>query len=87
MIVKKRALIVAVVLVVAAAAWFILASRQTEDAKIRQRLNELAELVSASGPMRGQEILIQLAKLRKFFTEDVVVVIGERLPEIQGRDH
>ena len=87
MIVKRRAAIVAVVLVVAAAAWFLLASRQTEDARIRQRLNELTELVSAAGPVTGQDILIQLGKLRKFFTEDVVVVIGERLPEIRGRDH
>lgn len=83
---KRRAAVIAVVLVVAGAAWFLLASRQTEDARIRQRLGELAELVSAAGPVRGQDILIRLGKLRKFFTENVVVVIGGRLPEIRGRD-
>jgi len=86
-IVKKGIAVVAVALVVVAAAWYLLASRQTEDARIRKRLNELTELISDSAGASGQDLLIQPVRLGKFFTENVVITIGERLPEIRGRDH
>ena len=83
---KNRAAAAVVVLVGLVAAWLWLASEQTEDAKIQRRLGELTELVSDARAARGQAMIIRLGKLKRFFTEDVVVIVSDRIPEIRGQE-
>jgi len=83
---KKRFVLAVVILGLVVGVWFLIAGRQTEDSRIRHRLNLLAEMLSDTGDNTGQDLLIRPVKLGKFFAEDVVVVVSDRLPEIKGRD-
>ena len=89
---QRRVVAVAVVLGLVAVAglavviWFVQASAQGEQSRIRRRLEELTELFSNAGGQDGSAALVRLASLRQFFTEDVVVQLSDEIPELRGRD-
>ncbi len=68
------------------AGWFFYGHRESEPDRIRQRLHELADIVSTTNQEKGTARLKHFAELRQFFTEGVSVQITEGLPTVTGRD-
>lgn len=75
-------------LVVAAVVAALLAARAywpTEERRVRSRLDDLARSVGERDG-QGLEQMARAARLAGYFTEDVVVDLGEPYPEFRGRD-
>lgn len=81
---KNPVAIAAVTLAVVVVAWLLVP--ESEEHRIRQRLHELAEIISATQHQRGTARLVHVTGLRQFFTGDVTVHIGDGMPRVKDRD-
>ncbi|MFQ5881508.1 MAG: nuclear transport factor 2 family protein [Candidatus Methylomirabilales bacterium] len=84
MVIKNPVTIAAAVLGLLIVVWFVF--QKNEDDRIRQRLNELAHVVSTMKQKKDTARLIHIATLKQFFTEDVTVEIHPDIQKVKGRD-
>lgn len=84
MVIKNPVAIALSVVGILIVVWFVF--QESEDDRIRQRLHELADVVSTANQKRDTARLIHMAGLKQFFTEDVSVKIKDDLPQVAGRD-
>ncbi|MFQ5656180.1 MAG: nuclear transport factor 2 family protein [Candidatus Methylomirabilales bacterium] len=84
MVTKKPVAITAAVLGVLIVAWFVF--HKNEDDRIRQRLHELAHVVSTTKEKRDTARLIHMAGLKQFFTQDVTVELHTEMRTVAGRE-
>lgn len=82
--IKNPVAIAAAALGVAIGVWFVYP--KNEEYRIRQRLHELAGVVSSTQHQRGTARLIHVTGLQQFFTGDVTVQIGDSLPQVKNRN-
>lgn len=82
--IKNPVAITAAALGVAVIVWFVF--QKNEDDRIRQRLHELARVVSTTQQQRDTARLMHIAGLQQFFTEDVTVLMNGDIPKVKGRD-
>lgn len=85
MVTKKPVAIAAAVLGVVVVAWFVF--HKNEDDRIRQRLHELAYVVSTTKEKQDTARLIHIAGLKQFFTQGVTVEINSETRKVTGRDN
>jgi hypothetical protein len=83
---KNRIAIAAVIFGVLVVVWFY-NPFQTEADRIRQQLDELADVVSTTQEKRDAVRLLHIAGLKQFFTQDVTVQIKNDIPKVRGRDN
>ncbi len=80
---KNSVAIAAAVLGILIVVWLVYP--KSEEDHIRQRLHELAEVVSTTQQHRDAARLIHIAGLQQFFTEDVSVHINGNIPNVGDR--
>ena len=85
MVTKKPLPIAAAVLGVVIVAWFVF--HKNEDDRIRQRLHELAHVVSTTKEKQDTARLVHIAGLQQFFTQGVTVEINPETRKITGREN
>lgn len=85
MITNRLGIIVGV-LAVLIVGWFALSLWKSEEDRIRERLDELADVVSTAKHQTGAARGFHIAQLREFFTEDVTVEIKPDIRKVMGRD-
>lgn len=85
MVTKKPIAIAVAVLGVVIVAWFVF--HKNEDDRIRQRLHELAHVVSTTKEKRDTARLVHIAGLKQFFTQGVTVEINSETRKVKGRDN
>jgi hypothetical protein len=83
---RKAAAPLAVIVGLAGLFWLVKFPADGEMGRIKSRLTELTDLISEPHPSQGTGMLVVLAKLQTFFTEDVTVKINDQIPQITGRD-
>ncbi len=80
---RSRGFLAAVVAALAALAWLFWP--EGDDRAIKRRLNELVEHVNASGA-EGLGAVTRAAEIGAYFTDDVVVDLGQGTAPIAGRE-
>ncbi|MFQ5988568.1 MAG: nuclear transport factor 2 family protein [Candidatus Methylomirabilales bacterium] len=80
---KNPVAIAAGVLAIVVVVWLVYP--RSEEDRIRQRLHELAEVVSTTQQHRDAARLIHIAGLKQFFTDDVTVQIKGNIPHVKDR--
>ena len=82
--VKNPVAIAAVVLGILVVIWLVYP--KNEEYRIRQRLHELADVVSSTQQQRDAARLIHIAGLKQFFTKDVTVQLNGNIPRVKDRN-
>ena len=82
--VKNPVAIAAVVLGILVVIWLVYP--KNEAYHIRQRLHELADVVSSTQQQRDAARLIHIAGLKQFFTKDVTVQLNGNIPRVMDRN-
>jgi hypothetical protein len=80
---KNPIVIALAVLAVLIVVWLLYP--KSEEDRIRQRLDELAHVVSTTEQQRDAARLIHIAGLQQFFSEDVTVAIRPNMRKVTGR--
>lgn len=83
---KNSVTIAVVVLGIVVVAWFFYSFQQSEEDRIRNRLHDLADVVSTMQHKRDAARLLHIAELQQFFTHNVTVQVKNDLPKVNGRD-
>ncbi len=80
MTIKNPVAIAAAVLGILVVVWLVYP--KSEEDRIRQRLDELAYVVSTTNQQRDTARLIHIAGLKQFFTEDVAVEVNPDIRKV-----
>ncbi len=83
MVIKNPVAIAAAVLGILFVVWLVYP--KSEEDLIRQRLHELAHIVSTTKQKEDTARLIHIAGLKQFFTEDVTVEVNPEIRKVEGR--
>ncbi|MFQ5801589.1 MAG: nuclear transport factor 2 family protein [Candidatus Methylomirabilales bacterium] len=81
---KNPVAIVAVALGMLIVVWLVYP--KNEAYRIRQRLDQLADVVSSTQQQSDAARLVHIAGLRQFFTEDVSVKLNGNIPQVKDRN-
>jgi hypothetical protein len=85
MTIKNPVAIAAAVLGILVVVWLVYP--KSEEDRIRQRLDELAYVVSTTNQQRDTARLIHIAGLKQFFTEEVAVEVNPDIRKVKGRSN
>jgi len=85
MTIKNPVAIAAAVIGILIVVWLVYP--KSEEDRIRQRLDELAYVVSTTNQQRDAARLIHIAGLKQFFTEDVTVEVKPDIRKVKGRSN
>ncbi len=85
MTIKNPVAIAAAVIGILIVVWLVYP--KSEEDRIRQRLDELAYVVSTTNQQRDAARLIHIAGLKQYFTEDVTVEVKPDIRKVKGRSN